>query len=107
MDLTRTGMLVLMVLFLTVDLGIGQNTTNLFLIKGVEYGNKGQYDKAISEFTKAIEINPRFAMAYSNRGLTYGAKRNIKKACSDWKRTRELGDCRNWGLINKIRCLGK
>ena len=42
-----------------------------YLNRGVAYGHKGQYDKAISEFTKAIEINPRDAEAYYNRGLSY------------------------------------
>jgi tetratricopeptide (TPR) repeat protein len=29
------------------------------------YYDKGQYDKAISDYNKAIEINPRFAEAYN------------------------------------------
>ena len=37
----------------------------------------------------------------------YDAKDNMKKACYDWKQACELGNCNNWGLINKIRCLGK
>ena len=78
-----------------------------YFSRGLGYGAKGQYDKAISDYTKAIEINPRYAEAYSNRGVAYDAKGNMKKACSDWKRACELGECGNWGTINKIRCLGK
>jgi len=75
--------------------------------RGIAYSQKGQYDKAISDYNRAIEINPRYAEAYNNRGIAYYAKENMKKACSDWKRACELGDCRNWGIANKIRCLGK
>ena len=36
--------------------------------RGVAYANTGDYDLAIEAFTKAIELNPNLAMAYSNRG---------------------------------------
>jgi len=39
--------------------------------KGFVYKNEGEYDKAIVAFTKAIELNPGFVVAYSNRGWTY------------------------------------
>ena len=41
--------------------------------RGAAYAEKGQYDLAISEFTNALEINPRYANAYYNRGRTYAA----------------------------------
>ena len=37
----------------------------------VAYAKKGEYDKAIDEFTKAILIDPALARAYYNRGTTY------------------------------------
>ena len=37
-----------------------------YVKRGLTYADKGQYDKAISDYNKAIEINPRDAMAYSN-----------------------------------------
>jgi len=75
--------------------------------RGTAYLIKGQHDKAISDYTKAIEINPRDAYSYSNRGVAYDAKGDMIKACSNWKRACELGNCSNWGIINKMRCLGK
>jgi Flp pilus assembly protein TadD len=62
--------------------------------RGITYGERGQYDQAISDFNKAIEINPRDAYAYNNRGTAYMKSGNKEKACSDWKRACELGDCR-------------
>jgi tetratricopeptide (TPR) repeat protein len=52
---------------------------------------KDQYDKAISDFNKAIEINPRFAEAYRNRGLAYFYKRNYEKAWDDVHKAQNLG----------------
>jgi len=42
-----------------------------YLNQGIAFYNKGQPDQAISNFDKAIEINPKFAEAYSNWGLVF------------------------------------
>ena len=39
--------------------------------KGIIKANKKDYEGAIEDFTKAIEINPRYASAYYQRGLIY------------------------------------
>ena len=36
------------------------------------YGNKGEYDKAIADYTEAIRLDPKYAKAYYNRGWAYG-----------------------------------
>ena len=38
-----------------------------YMTQGNASLKNGQFDKAIADFTKAIEINPRYAMAYNNR----------------------------------------
>ena len=59
--------------------------------KGVSYQDKGQWDKAIAEYNKAIEINPSYAEAYYNRGLAYAqGKGQFDKAISDWNKAIEL-----------------
>ncbi|MCD6490504.1 MAG: tetratricopeptide repeat protein [Thermodesulfobacterium sp.] len=37
------------------------------------YLYKGEYDLAIKDFNKAIELNPNLAVVYNNRGLAYAA----------------------------------
>ncbi len=62
---------------------------------------KGEYEKAISDYSKAIEINPTYASAYGNRGYTYYLKRNMRKACSDFKEACLLGNCRNYHIAKR------
>ena len=38
--------------------------------RGIAYHKKGQFDKAISEYTRAIEINPRHALSYYFKALS-------------------------------------
>lgn len=58
--------------------------------KGVEYGKKGKYDEAISEFTKAIELEPELAQLYYNRGNAYTKKGSYDEAILDYTRAVEL-----------------
>ena len=51
--------------------------------KGDEYLKQGNYDQAISDYTKAIEINPTDG-AYNNRGNAYLNKGNLAQAISDY-----------------------
>ena len=48
------------------------------------------YDKAIADETKAIEINPRYVLAYANRGIAYGNKGDYDKAIADETKAIEI-----------------
>jgi tetratricopeptide (TPR) repeat protein len=56
---------------------------------GVEYANK-DYDRAITEFTSAIQIDPNFADAYYLRGLTHSKKRDYDPAIADFNQAIRL-----------------
>jgi tetratricopeptide (TPR) repeat protein len=59
--------------------------------RGAQYLEKGQYDQAITEFTKAIELDPKFAWAYNNRGNAYAqGKGQLDQAISDFTKAIEL-----------------
>ena len=66
---------------------------NSTTIGGADYLEKGQYDHAISDFDKAIEINPKFALAYYIRGRSYYYKREKEydKSWDDIKKAQDLG----------------
>ena len=59
-------------------------------VGGWAHHNKGQYDTAISDYNKAIEINPRDAWAYNNRGVAYLVKRQDDRAITDFTEAIEL-----------------
>ena len=58
--------------------------------RGIAYAEKGQYDRAISDFNKAIEINSRYEKAYGNRGIVYRLKGQYDQAISDFNKAIEM-----------------
>lgn len=58
--------------------------------RGQEHFDAHNYDLAIAAFTKAIEINPKFAQAYHNRGRAHEEKRNQDRAIVDFSRAIEI-----------------
>ncbi|MFH1458461.1 MAG: tetratricopeptide repeat protein [Candidatus Omnitrophota bacterium] len=52
-------------------------------MRGVGYKNKGELDRAISDFSAAIKINPRDVQPYINRSLVYIKKGNLDQALFD------------------------
>ena len=66
-------------------------TASYFLESGNAKKNLKDYEGAITDFTKAISLNPDYAKAYINRGAS---KWYLKQDyCSDYKKACELGDC--------------
>ena len=58
--------------------------------RGLAYGENGDYERAIEALTKAIELNPNYAIAYYNRGLAYGEKGDYERAIKDYSKTIDL-----------------
>ena len=51
---------------------------------------KGDYDAALTEFTRALEADPKDAEAYNNRGSMYTFKRRYDQALADFGKALEL-----------------
>jgi tetratricopeptide (TPR) repeat protein len=58
--------------------------------RGNSYANLSQYTRALSCFTRAIELEPNDALSYFNRGNTYMEAEEYAKAISDYGRALEL-----------------
>jgi len=43
--------------------------------RAIAYYHKGNYDNSISDYTKTIEINPKFSKAYLERAVLYLLKK--------------------------------
>ena len=48
--------------------------------------NPGDYNGAISDYTKAIQIDPNYASAYSNRNISKENLGDLSGACADWEK---------------------
>ena len=57
--------------------------------RGNAYGDRGDYDRAIDDYNKAIKRNPN-ADAYYNRGIVYGDKGDYDRAIDDYNKVIEL-----------------
>jgi tetratricopeptide (TPR) repeat protein len=58
--------------------------------RGDAYYNKSQYDLAIKDFDRAINLNQNYADAYYNRGWAYLDSGNYEKALNDFNKTIDL-----------------
>jgi tetratricopeptide (TPR) repeat protein len=61
-----------------------------YLIRGNEAYNKRNYDQAIADYNKALEINPESADAYNNRGAAYDKKGNYDQAIADCNKALQI-----------------
>lgn len=52
--------------------------------RGKAYVKKGDYDRAIADFSTFIQIDPNRAETYNNRGVAYGAKGDLDRAIADF-----------------------
>jgi tetratricopeptide (TPR) repeat protein len=43
-----------------------------YVARGLAWQKKGDLDRALADYTEAIKINPKDALAYNNRGMLYG-----------------------------------
>ena len=58
--------------------------------RGIDYGEKGEHDLAIKDFTKAIKLKPDYAFAYNNRGAVYRDKGEYDQAIKDCSQAIQL-----------------
>ena len=52
--------------------------------------HKGDYDRAIADFDRAIQLKPDDAVAYANRGWAYDDKGDYDRAIADFDRAIQL-----------------
>lgn len=57
-----------------------------FCNRGLVHKTKGDYDQAIQDFDKAIELNPRDVTSYGSRGVVYMTKGVYELAIRDFRK---------------------
>ena len=58
----------------------------------VEKYEVSNYQAAIADYDKAIEINPQLASAFLNRGVARELVNDLDGACRDWSKVVDLGN---------------
>ena len=87
---------------------IAQNNKYFEAFLALESGNNfyfnTNYQQAISEYTRAIEINPNFAEAYNNRGNAKFSMRNYQQAIGDYQNALRLNkvDARLYNNLGNV-----
>ena len=54
------------------------------------YMQEGNYEDAITYYTKALKVNPKDANAYNNRGIAWGKKGDYDNAIADFTKAVEI-----------------
>ncbi|NCR17908.1 MAG: tetratricopeptide repeat protein [Microcystis aeruginosa LL13-03] len=74
-------------------------TAETYFKQGEDYRNNNQYDKALAAYNydkamadnnKAIEVNPQYSNAYNNRGNVYSDLKEYDKAMADYNKAIEI-----------------
>jgi tetratricopeptide (TPR) repeat protein len=76
-----------------------------WLEKGRQYYDSGEYKEAITAYSNAVDLDPKFAPPYFNRGVVYGKLGKYQLALDDLKYAARLGsqkaqDCLRANNIN-------
>jgi tetratricopeptide (TPR) repeat protein len=75
---------------INADAGVISNVEYSYMNRGIAYEGKGLLDQAIADYSKVIEIKPRYDGAYVNRGNAYKAKGLFVRAIADYNKAIEL-----------------
>jgi Tfp pilus assembly protein PilF len=67
-----------------------QTVPRIYYNRGNVFMNEKNYDRAIGDYSKAIELNPNYAEAYYNRGIVYMNEKNYDRAIRDYSKAIEL-----------------
>jgi len=73
------------------------------LNRGVEYFNKGNYEKAIEDFSAVIKINPDYGDVLIIRGNTYKIKGDYDKAIEDFSVAIKIGSWPRTKVLHERR----
>ncbi len=71
-------------------LNLTQKFTNSHYNRAMIHEKLGHYDQAITNYNKAIDLNPDFALAYYSRGTTYQMLEDYERAIKDFEKYLEL-----------------
>ena len=70
--------------------GSDPKDTNAYVNRALSYRNKGEFDRAIADYSEAIRLDPKNTDAYENRALSYRNKGELDRAIADYNELMRL-----------------
>jgi CHAT domain-containing protein/Tfp pilus assembly protein PilF len=64
--------------------------TSAYNLRGSAYAQKGDFDRAIADLTKGIELDPSQAVVHAARGEAYRFRGDVDRAIADYNKALEL-----------------
>ena len=105
----KAGIFVLVIccILLPITATASSDQVQAYLDRGEAYGQEGQFDKAIEEINKALEIDPQNANAFNDRGLAFWLKGDINSALVDYNKAIEINPSFAMAYNNRGLLYGK
>ncbi len=100
---SKIGIFFLVVTFLAFSNIYAQETAEEAFDKGSKHFESGNFDGAISDYSKAIELKPNHTKFYYNRAVTYYSKQEYAKAWEDVHKIEALGDSIHPDFLKELK----
>ncbi len=68
----------------------GAELASIYDNRAIELRQRGEYDRAIADYSEAIRIDGALTGAYTGRGLAYEGKADVEKAKADYRKALTL-----------------
>ncbi len=81
------------------------DSARIYINLGVAYAKRDEYDKAIKEYKKAIELYPDFEMTYINMGYMYSKKGMNEEAARAYKAALRLRPYLAKYILDELRLI--
>ncbi len=89
----------------TLCIGNGTNKENLYVMRGMAFSKSNKINQALSDYNKALELNPQYPIAYNGRGTLYFNKlKEYNKALNDFNQAISLDPKLGTSYLNRSRC---
>ena len=78
-----------------------RNLASAYFNRGIAYKNKADFDRAIADYTQAIQLNPKDAKPHVNRGNAYSDKGDFDRAIADYNEAIQLDPKFAFAYLNR------
>lgn len=80
-----------------------QGFSDAYINRAGAYDMLNLNEKAIIDYTTALQFDPNNLVALVNRGVAYQELNDMEKACKDWEAAADLGETNSMSFY-KIYC---